>query len=443
MKLTVRRMALGATILASALLSSALAQVQVGTCVSGLTSYATIQQAVNASIAGTTIEVCPGNYPEQVTIAKSLTLKGVTNSAGQAAAVVVSPSGGLLPNASDVDTGLPIAAQILVQNTTGVLIKKLGVNGANNGLSGCATDVTGILFQNASGTVNDVAVRDQTLTPSLYGCQDGEGIFVQTASGFTSALSVANSSVRNYQKNGITGNDPGTTISVFSNDVQGWGPTPSIAQNGIQIAFGATGTVSGNVVIDDVYMNPACGGPHQPVCYGSSGILLYDGQNGNIVVSSNTVGNTQYAIALVTDDFAPAQYDDGVTVSGNQILGSSDFDSTLATDAIDVCTDFNSISGNTIMNSGESAIHLDSSCSGSGNNTGSSNVVSRNTINDSACAGILADSVTNANTDSGNTFFNVPFTIASSTTSCTYPAVGPVANAVRDGVAGLKKLPKR
>jgi pectin methylesterase-like acyl-CoA thioesterase len=56
---------------------SALAQpaqagtVEVGSCKKGLTSYTTIQKAVNAAPAGSIIDVCPGNYPEQVSVQRT------------------------------------------------------------------------------------------------------------------------------------------------------------------------------------------------------------------------------------------------------------------------------------------------------------------------------------------------------------------------------------
>lgn len=165
-------------------------------------------------------------------------------------------------------------------------------------------------------------------------------------------------------------------------------------------------------MIDDVYTGPY---------YGSSGILLYDAlENSGISVKMNTVGNTQLAIALATDEFAANQYDDGVTITGNKIIGTSDFD------AIDACSNGNTITSNTIMNSAESAIHLDSSCSGGGNNTGNNNTVMSNTITESACAGIMADSTTTGNTTSSDTFYDVAYTVASSTSGCSFAESRPL-----------------
>jgi hypothetical protein len=323
--------------------------------------------------------------------------------------------GGVVANTHDFDnSNLPIAAQILVQNTFAVTLEDLVVDGAGNGLSGCGTDIDGILFQYASGTVSNVATRNQTLPPADYGCQDGEGIYVQTLSGFTSTVTIQNSSVHDYQKDGITGNDLGTTLTVTSNIVRGWGPSSAIAQNGIQLGFGATGTITSNTVIDDVYTGPT---------YGASGILLYDTlENSGISVSGNTIGGTQYPVALVTDEsFGSSQYGDGVLVHSNQIFGAVDFD------AIDVCTNGNKIKLNTITNSWNSAVHLDASCSGHSNLTGNNNIAKSNNIVEGQCAGILSDSGTSGNTTTPNTFLNVNYPATNSTTSCTFPPSLPLS----------------
>jgi len=70
----------------------------VGICNSG-TQFSTIQAAVNAASAGSTVLVCPGQYAEQVTINKALTLNGL---ALGRSAVIVPPGGGFISNTSDV-----------------------------------------------------------------------------------------------------------------------------------------------------------------------------------------------------------------------------------------------------------------------------------------------------------------------------------------------------
>src|SRR3974390_581158 len=90
--------------------------VQAGKC-RNVPSYKTIQLAVNAAQAQATVYVCPGVYPEQVTIDKNLNLTGVANGTADAA-VITPPSGGMILNASDpspASLNPNIAAQVFIQ----------------------------------------------------------------------------------------------------------------------------------------------------------------------------------------------------------------------------------------------------------------------------------------------------------------------------------------
>jgi parallel beta-helix repeat protein len=377
--------------------------VAVGTdpaCQPSLIHFASIQLAVSSVPAGSTIKICPGNYAEQVVINKKLTLVGVPNASGTQDAVVISPpAGGMLVNTTD-QRG-PVAAQILVQNTTGpVLISSLTVDGKGNRYN--TDDLRGICYQDASGTVNHVAVRNEVPNDIPTGDQSGQGILVETTNSPSASLTVENSSVHNYNKNGIVARYAGATLTAIGNYVQGSGPIDIIAQNGIELAFlGATGTIKNNTVIDNFYtLNTSS----------SSDILLYDAkEDGSIMVSGNTLGNSNVAISLFTD--TAGTYGDGVTVTSNKIFGTSTFD------GIDVCTNGNIITSNTIFNSSQSGIHLDASCSG----TGTGNNVNGNTILESACAGILTDSGTGI-VGAANVFYTVPFPVTSSTASCPVPS---------------------
>jgi parallel beta-helix repeat protein len=371
--------------------------VSVGTpnCTS-LVNFATIQLAVNAVPAGSTIKICPGNYPEQVVISKRLTLVGISHLT-QDAVVISPPAGGVIVNTTD-QRG-PVAAQILVQNTAGpVSISNLTVDGKGNQYT--ADDLRGINYQDASGIVNHVAVRNEIPNDIPTGDQSGQGILVETTNSTSATLTVENSSVHNYNKNGIVARYAGATLIATGNYVQGSGPIDVIAQNGIELAVdGATGSIKNNTVIDNFYT---------PNTSSSADILLYDAAENGSIVSGNTLGNSNYAVSLFTDTVGT--YGDGVSVTGNKIFGTSTFD------AIDACTNGNTITGNTIFNSSESGIHLDASCGG----TGTGGNVSGNTILESACAGILADSGTG--NVGNNIFYTVPFTVATSTAGCTLPS---------------------
>jgi hypothetical protein len=397
---TVFGLAFAFTIFAAASANAA-GTVFVGGC--GTPSFSTIQDGVNHATAGSTVDVCPGTYPEQVSINKRLTLQGIAVGTSNQA-IVAAPAGGVVANTVSLTTGESIAAQIWTHDTTGVTISNLTVDGAGNGISACSPDLVGVYYQDASGVVNHIVARNQTagVTNPLNGCQWGLGVFVQsgistiTGKAGTSTVTVRNSSVHDFQKNGITGNEIGTTMNAILNQVRGQGPTTGAAENGIQIADGAKGEAANNSVIDLIY-SPCVS--TSDCAATANGILLFDSQG--ISVINNHVGNTQGGVAIVGDGVSSA---DNQTISGNVLNG------TLVFDGIDVCgSNGGTINNNIVAGSGQSAIHLDSTCTAIGGLAGGGASVSGNTLNE-ACAGILNG--TAGNTISGsNTFFNVANTI--------------------------------
>ena len=84
-------------------------------------------------------------------------------------------------------------------------------------------------------------------------------------------------------------------------------------------------------------------------------------------------------------------------------------------DGIDLCSNSNIVTTNTINGSDEAAIHVDDTCTG--DSTG--NMVTKNQIN-SACAGILSGPVS-GNTTIPNTFYNVVTLQSTGTNTCTPP----------------------
>ena len=372
----------------------------VGTCAPG--SYPTIQAAVNASSPGTTINICPGIYPEQVIIKNTHDLNLVGIQAANAQNPVITPPD-TFPTLKTVPDlyagGVAKLPQVLVQNSFDIDISTLAVDGTGNGIAGCGPDLVGIYYQNASGVLNYVVARNQILAPGLTGCQSGEAIFIQSGYGSAgfAAVSVQNSSIHNYEKNGITGDGNGTFVLISGNDISGVRPTTGAAENGIQVSDGAVGKVVGNTVVDNVWAPDQFGDTGDA----ASGILIYASQY--VTVTNNTVATTQYGIATVTDSNSPTPTNpdglaDHTTITGNNVLN------TLLYDAIDVCSNNNDVDSNTIFNGSESGIHLDSSCGSSGKN----NSVKNNVINES-CAGILLGNP--ANSLSSNTIYNVTHVI--------------------------------
>jgi pectin methylesterase-like acyl-CoA thioesterase len=75
---TTSRLLLLVAICASFSASAFAGVVAVGTCTNH-PHYGSIQEAVNSVPAGSTIEICPGTYAEQVLITSALTLEGVSS----------------------------------------------------------------------------------------------------------------------------------------------------------------------------------------------------------------------------------------------------------------------------------------------------------------------------------------------------------------------------
>ena len=140
-------------------------------------------------------------------------------------------------NTMSLATGDAIAAAVLVSGATNVKISGLTVDGINNGITECAPRLIGVYFQNSSGSLQHAAVRNFKLAASLNACQSGTGVFVESGGGQTSDVEIADSSIHDYQKNGITANESGTNAKIHDNVVTGIGPTTGAAQNGIQIGF--------------------------------------------------------------------------------------------------------------------------------------------------------------------------------------------------------------
>lgn len=112
--------------------------------------------------------------------------------------------------------------------------------------------MVGVLFQNASGQVEHNAVRHFRPGSSLDGSQSGNAIEVDSSEGAQSKVTILNNSVDDHQKNGITANETGSSVTINRSVVVGLAPANGAAQNGIQIGFGASGLISNNNVSNHV-----------------------------------------------------------------------------------------------------------------------------------------------------------------------------------------------
>ena len=227
-------------------------------CQSAINPCQTISFALTQAVSGATIKVQAGVYNEQVLITKAVTIVGA--GANQ---TVIEPS--TLP-ATDSDsdgTTQPIHYIVDANDTTGVNLKDLGINGSaastylDNDTFGCAQDPVGAYFHDASGSMTNDTVTDIEMPADLFGCQGGLGVYVTTdiTSMSGSVLTMNSDNVNNYDKNGITCDDPGTVCTIKDTTVTGIGSTTQIAQNGIQI-WAAAGTLRSDAITGNTYDGP-------------------------------------------------------------------------------------------------------------------------------------------------------------------------------------------
>ena len=278
----------------------------VGSCKPRLTSFRTISAAVSSVPPGSTILVCPGTYPEQVTISQPLTLLGI-QSANQDDAIVTVPATGLAVNTSSI-FGETVAAQILVQTPGPVNLINLSVDGTGSD-TGCSdgTWVAGIFYTpTSSGSVN----RARTSGQMNSGC--GAGIWAEGDGVSHQFVEIKDSTVHDIGNAGIflveNGTTPALNAHVHGNTVSV--PTGLI---GIGVADVA-GVVSGNDVSNALFGIVDVGAQlsliSNSVRQSNAGIVLQGGGQ----VNANRISNTAVGVLFFAD---------GGNLRNNQISNSS------------------------------------------------------------------------------------------------------------------------
>jgi hypothetical protein len=292
----------------------------------GTAAYSTVQSAVTAAEAlehgnhpkaVPTIEICPGTYSEQVTISKSLRLEraNVRSSAGPVvielpAAVGDDVSAGLSTTpcqAADAASQLPqsvievCAATPAGANTTGVSVSlsHLTIEGNWQFEDSCAVQMFGVLVGGGASVALSDSVVEQIGDFPLEGCQSGVAVDAgDSVTGQIGHVTLTDDTIETYQKNGVTIDGPGSTAKITGTTVTGSGPTPTIAQNGIQISFGATGSVTNSTITGNNYTGtPQDEGDYPTyatgiLVYGGGGSTCGIGTDSPLVRKASLTGNT-------------------------------------------------------------------------------------------------------------------------------------------------------
>lgn len=182
----------------------------------------------------------------------------------------------------------------------------------------------GILFDGASGyiTGNLVTNINENQGALLSGCQEGNGIEARNfgSSPTTIRVRIDGNTVTAYQKTGIVANG-NTDATITDNTVTGDGPQGYIAQNGIQVGFGATASVKHNQVSGNAYTGQDVGGGIIVVAgpfYGS------DFSVGDQIMDNTVTGNDiGIWLTQINSDFSPPATATNLKVVNNIISNSA------------------------------------------------------------------------------------------------------------------------
>lgn len=366
------------------------ATVVVGTCMPNKVSYDSLTDAVQGVPAGSTIQVCPGSYSEQLVIDKSLTLKGIASGNG-AYPVIVLPPGGPTANATGLNiasffSNSVIAGQIVVLGGANLTINGMALD-ATSSTPVCNAIVVAVVVQDSSATLTDVAVKNQIQIgpPPCANLAIGGGVLAQSDTAVAQTIKVQNSTFLNAGQ-AIESDGAANTVTISNNSFAG---NPASNENAISIEGGAS-TIQGNTIAD--YNYPPAG---TDINNASFAIFMNCPLSGT--VANNHISSSQAGIYL-----SPAPCASGISITGNDISGASLI-------AIEAGETSGLIQGNDIRTS-LTAIRFSSVAAG--------NTIQNNTIND-ACAAFSSHPTAGPNTLLNNKVFNaLNLTIVSTTALC-------------------------
>lgn len=236
------------------------------------THFTAIQPAVDAANPDDVIVVAAGTYEEQVHITDN---NLVIHGAGAGATVIRSPAT-LTAYFMTSERNYPI---VFIDGATGVQIDGVTVDGAGRG--NLNVRFQGVGFWNAGGSLSEAAVINVIDTP-FSGAQHGVGIYAYNNTGGPYSIILDDVLVEDCQKNALALSGAGLTVELDGVTAVGTGPTPVTAQNGIQISYGAGGTVNNCTVSGFEYTGTELAT--------ASGILLYGGSfvsSGNVDVTNS------------------------------------------------------------------------------------------------------------------------------------------------------------
>ena len=283
----------------------------------------TIQSTIEAASSGATLHICPGTYTEQLVIEKPI---GLVAGGGPGSVKVVLPAS---PQDSKTPCDTAKGTENFQADQDGVAICTAGevkISGLtfefNWPANTCYDSLYGILVGGGATLRAKGMTIDGAGADPINGCQGGIGI--QVGMSWTEPVEVGHANlshdkITGYQKNGMTIDGAGSTASIKHVEIVGAGPTPEIAQNGIQVSFGGQATIKGVTISGNECNNLTCG-PDALDQYQSTGVLFYGGGAGSTLEKSTLRGNDIGAAYLSLSPTQPKSPE--VTIAKDVLAGN-------------------------------------------------------------------------------------------------------------------------
>jgi hypothetical protein len=249
-------------------------------------NFNSVQAAITAGGSGVKVNVCPGTYTEQIQITNPAKLESVGGTGTATLKMPASPS--LSSTACDTMGGLEQIDEVSICGAS-VIVNNLNIE-AIIPLETCEKELYGI-FIGGGGTLKatgDDVIGASTSLEAFKGCQHGVAIEVGSKTpAEVGTASLKNVTVTGYQKNGPTAKGVGSTLTMSGSTIKGEGPSPFIAQNGVEVAFGAKAKIKSSTVSGNECNVASCGANGEQ----ASGMLFFEAASGTSVTGSTITEN--------------------------------------------------------------------------------------------------------------------------------------------------------
>src|SRR5262245_24910921 len=265
---------------------------------SGGKQFTTIAAAIAAAHPKDTIKVYAGTYQEQLHVPAADT--GLTLTAAESGVLVKSPVV-VIP---DTVAGFNLGGAILDIRASKVTVTGFNFDGWTNTDGNLYAGIR--VVEGGSATIKNNTIAGLTTSGDE---NFGLGIEVGTrrGTGSVGTATIQNNQITDYVGAGVVVDGTGSSASITGNTVVGRGAANSIlAQNGIQVSFGATGQIVGNRVSQNSTAE-------------SAGLLIYQTPSNLNVIKNNVLDLNEVGVLLY---LSGGTTDHPVMVVGNTVTHS-------------------------------------------------------------------------------------------------------------------------